>query len=673
MALSKPSSFRRILLSRLFFLSVPILLAGVYVTYAKARSAFIESARQNLTESAIRKGESIRQSVNEVYANLTIASDLEILKSDSATNTLAVISRLTQVLPENIICVHLNEPNSSKVIASNCDELPDLEFTLWPQQKETYFTPRQQIQVDVIFPPQTTNKNLESSEELSQNQLKLWLTAPVYDLDNQLRYTLTVKSVVLNHNSRQPGSLEGYPVIINEEGSILNYVLPQIIRDNIQPLLDHKTLTKILEHENKKTSHTSEPFALEQDNLELLVGYNSIVSPINSEQSPRWAVLAVTPLSDALCPLRDIRRVLVTMTVGLITVTFLATLYMSRELALPLENIRDYALKKEDLQSQEILVENFKIKEFNQLSLAINAMVTRLRTKGDEIVSAWQEAKSANQLKSEFLATTSHELRTPLNGIINCIRLVKDDYCDNEDEEKEFLKHADSAAVHLLDIINDVLDISKIEAGKVSVDSENVDLEKIINDVVSMNSAAIRSKGLNLQAPIWLQKIYVKADPAKLKQVFLNVLGNAIKFTETGTIEIQVAVRTKDNLPSRQNLPLFIIKDISQSLESTKAQPKTIHNTKITNTIDPVIEDQEVVIIFRDTGIGIPLEQQKKLFRPFVMADGSTTRKFGGTGLGLAISYKLVKLMKGTIDLYSPGQGQGTTITITLPLGDDSN
>ena len=668
MTLSRPSSFRRIILSRLFFLSVPILLAGVYVTYAKARSAFIESARRNLTESAIRKGESIRQSVNEVYANLTIASDLEILKSDSATNTMAVISRLTQVLPENILCIHLNEPNSSKVIASNCNDLPNLDFTLWPQKKESFFTPRQQIQVDVILPPPTTDKNSKYSKELAKNQLQLWLTAPVYDLDNQLRYTLTVKSAILNHEYRQRGSLEGYPIVINEEGLILNHVLPQVIKDNIQPILDHKILRKILDHENGKSSNASEPFALEQDNFKLLVGSSSIISPINSEKSPKWIILSVTPLHNALYPLRGMRRVLVIMTVGLITVTFLATLYMSRELALPLENIRDYALKEEDLQSQEILVENFKIKEFNQLSLAINAMVTRLRTKGDEIVSAWQEAKTANQLKSEFLATTSHELRTPLNGIINCIRLVKDDYCDNKAEEKEFLKQADHAAVHLLEIINDVLDISKIEAGKISVDLKNVDLEKIINDVISMNIAAIKSKGLNLQTPIWQQKIYVKADPAKLKQVLLNVLGNAIKFTDSGTIEIKVAVRANKNPINQQSLPLIIKRDIPQTLESKK-----INNTKITDTFYPVLEDNEVVITFRDTGIGIPLEQQNKLFRPFVMADGSTTRKFGGTGLGLAISYNLVKLMKGTINLSSLGQGQGTTITITLPLGDHSN
>ena len=668
MALGRSLSFRRMLLSRLFFLSVPILLMGVVLTYTKARSAFLDSARQNLTESAIRRGESIRQSVNEVYANLIIASDLEILKSESAINNLLVISRLTQILPDNILCVHLNDPRASKIIASNCDEVPNLEFTLWPQQKQTFFTPRQQIQVEVIQPAETAEKSLKSAETASQNKLKLWLTAPVYDLNNQLRYTLTVKSEILNQESRKPRSLDGYPVVINEKGLILTHMLPQRVERNIQQILIDNRLERSPNNEIIPQPDSSRLFFLEQDdldflarnNVEFLAGSSSINSPINPESSQNWLVLAILPLSDALCPLRDIRRVLVIMTVGLITVTFLATLYLSRELALPLENIRDYALKKEDLQSKESLVENFRIKEFNQLSLAINAMVTRLRTKGDEIVSAWQEAKSANQLKNEFLATTSHELRTPLNGIINCIRFVKDDYCDSKEEEKEFLQQADNAAVHLLEIINDVLDISKIEAGKISVDLKNIDLENVINNVINMQIAAIKSKGLKLQTPTWQEKIYVKADPAKLKQVILNILGNAVKFTDKGTIEVMITVRAKENWIGQKTQTLIANSSRRETIEVNQ-------NRNISNIYSP-LEEQEVVIVFRDTGIGIELDQQAKLFRPFVMADGSTTRKFGGTGLGLAISYNLLELMGGSISLYSAGKGQGTTITVTLPL-----
>ena len=689
MSLGKPSSFRRILLTRLFFLSVPILLIGVYVTYAKARSAFIESARQNLTESAIRQGESIRQSVNEVYANLTIASDLEILKSDSATNNLIVISRLTQILPESILCVHLNDPRLSKVIASNCDETPNLDLDLWPPEKQTFFTPRQQIQVDIIIPPKTAAKLPEYSAAKSHNQLKLWLTAPVYDLDNQLRYTLTVKSAILNQEPRNPGSLDGYSIVINEEGLILNHLLPQIIEHNIQPIFDHKILENILDDKNGNDPDFLRPFFLGKDKVRFLGGYSSITSPIYPEKSQRWLILAVTPVSDALCPLRDIRRVLVIMTVGLITVTFFATLYMSRELALPLENIRDYALKKEDLQSRERLIENFRIKEFNQLSLAINAMVTRLRTKGEEIVSAWKEAKSANQLKSEFLATTSHELRTPLNGIINCVRVVKDDYCDSKEEEIEFLQQADDAAIHLLEIINDVLDISKIEAGKLSVTLEKIDLQKILHEVIDLQLAPIQHKGLQLKTTIKPEKIIVNADPAKLKQVLINVVGNAVKFTDAGTIAITVQVEHDSRVIEQEDLKNShlsssgsalrgsSVKAKTQSQAESKTVAKESPNHRPQNSAQMLTKiprkQEKVTITVSDTGIGIDPRQQDKLFRPFVMVDGSTTRRFGGTGLGLAISRNLIELMGGTISLYSAGENQGTTVNIVLPLAETSD
>ncbi|MEM9276271.1 MAG: ATP-binding protein, partial [Cyanobacteria bacterium P01_F01_bin.143] len=218
-------------------------------------------------------------------------------------------------------------------------------------------------------------------------------------------------------------------------------------------------------------------------------------------------------------------------------------------------------------------------------------------------------------------------------------------------------------------------DISKIEAGKISVAIQDVDLEKVINDVINMQIAAIRSKGLNLRFVTWHQKIYVKADPAKLKQIFLNILGNAVKFTDRGTIEIQIAVRAKKSSLGNQskNSPLVAKNDLPQTLglkiaNSSKSKTIEVYQNKLDSKVDNSLEEKEVVIIFRDTGIGIELEQQGKLFRPFVMADGSTTRKFGGTGLGLAISYNLLELMSGEISLHSPGQGKGTIITIALPL-----
>ena len=250
-------------------------------------------------------------------------------------------------------------------------------------------------------------------------------------------------------------------------------------------------------------------------------------------------------------------------------------------------------------------------------------MLNHLKAWGKEIESSWQEAQNANKLKTEFLATTSHELRTPLNGIINCIRIVKDDYCDSKEEADDFLQKADDAAIHLLGIINDILEVSRIESGKLSVTCEPIELKRILKEVINIQLIQIKKKQLQLILYDQQNDLTIYADPAKLKQVLINVLGNAIKFTESGSINISTYVR-----------------------------------------------EGQAIISVKDTGIGIEPKDQPKLFRPFVMIDGSKTRRFGGTGLGLAISKNLMQMMMGDITLFSNGIGQGTTVEIIIPLAE---
>lgn len=688
------SSFRRILLSRLLLVSVPVLLMGVYVTYRKARSAFLETARQNLTESAVRKGEIIKQSVEALRTNLASASDADILKLDPSKHQ-EFISQLAKILPTNILCVQITDLQTTKITATTCGEIVELDYSLWQGQKRKIVTTSEQINVKLLLPPPSVLTDVNDvNENPFEKQLKLWLSAPVYDRTGKLRYALSVKSAILNQERIEPGSLEGYPVVINQNGVILAHPFVQRVGRNIKQMPDAQRLDSIVRNAIADQPDFLHLFYLEKDGVELVAGYSAIPSPVTSDLQQKWIILAVSPLDAALLPLKDIRQALVGMTLGLIAASSLATIYVSRELARPLEQIRDYSLKEEQLHlGSDRLPENFKIREFNQLSLALNDMVSRLRAWGEEIVSAWKEAQNANQLKSEFLATTSHELRTPLNGIINCIRIVQDGYCDSKEEEKEFLQQADDAAIHLLGIINDVLDISKIEAGKLSVTIEKVDLAKIIDEVVDLHLASIQRKQLNLTIPQWHNKIFVNADPAKLKQVLINLISNAVKFTDYGTIAINVEIRPRENhlfkpkhllnseVDSKNETMVVDARDISDSdtleakgIVSTDAvESKSKHSIIELDTIKAAnlsSSAQEIVVKVQDTGIGIDPSQKHKLFRPFVMVDGSTTRKFGGTGLGLAISRNLVELMDGRIDLYSAGENQGTTVSISLPLAE---
>jgi signal transduction histidine kinase len=225
-----------------------------------------------------------------------------------------------------------------------------------------------------------------------------------------------------------------------------------------------------------------------------------------------------------------------------------------------------------------------------------------------------------NQLKDEFLANTSHELRTPLNSIIGFLTLITEGYYDDNNELKLFTRNALDSAYHLLSVINDLLDLSKIESGGMQVQVEKVYVQELLSEVSSLFSVQADQKGVGLEVETKGTPLFASADLRKLKQVLINLIGNAIKFTTAGSIKISV---------DRQNGTLrFSIKD---------------------------------------TGIGIPKEKQDRLFQKFFQIDGGTTRRFGGTGLGLVISKHFVEMMGGQIKLESRGAGAGTTVSFTIP------
>jgi two-component system sensor histidine kinase BarA len=614
-------SFRSIILTRLLLVSVPILLMGVYITYRKARSAFLETARQNLTESAVRNGESMDRLIKALKTNLATVSDNVILTLDDSSDKQAFLEQLANTFPMEINCVQLVDLQKNQLMNSTCDKpiINSLEFHPWPNQKKQVLTNPSAVYIKNLPPPD------ERKSIAKVQQLNLLFSVPVYDRTGKLKYSLSIKTSLINREKIAPGSLSGYPVVISQNGIILAHPLSERIGININQEEDYQRLRSLIKSAIDGRRDFLHLFSFAKDGVEIVAGYSSIPSPITLEPNQKWIILAVSPLDYALAPLRDIRNVLTNLVLTLLIGNVLAILYIARELSRPIEKLRDYALNKDNIHSQEPIPRNFYIKELDQLANSLEEMLESLKTWGDEVVSSWREAQNANQLKNEFLATTSHELRTPLNGIIGCLRIIKDGYCDNPEEEKELLQQADYAAVHLLGIINDLLDIAKIEAGKLSINPEPIELKNILTEVVNLQLVHVQKKRLILNLSNWQPNIIIYADIAKLKQVLLNVLNNAIKFTDSGSI-----------------------------------------------TIITSADESMAFITVKDTGIGIDPSQQHKLFRPFVMIDGSTTRKFGGTGLGLAISKNLIALMGGDITLFSPGLGKGTTVELIIPLAESS-
>lgn len=251
-----------------------------------------------------------------------------------------------------------------------------------------------------------------------------------------------------------------------------------------------------------------------------------------------------------------------------------------------------------------------------------------------ELEEARQQAEEASRLKSEFLANTSHELRTPLNGMLGFLKLILEGMADDPEEQQEFIQEAYRSAVHLLNIINDILDIAKIEAGKMELELGPVKLDELFTAVEDFTRTQAEQKKLSLriQMPDTADEIIVHGNYQRLLQVMLNLVGNAIKFTHEGGITISADVFRKKALFQNQEFPGM------------------------------------VKVRVADTGIGVSLDKQDKLFQSFSQVDGSRTRQYGGTGLGLTISQKLVEAMGGAVNFYSMGEGLGSTVTFTVPL-----
>ncbi len=468
--------------------------------------------------------------------------------------------------------------------------------------------------------------------------------APVYTPDNQVFGVIVINvnfNKIVNHFSHSPedvtyliADIHGDYLFHPKREKLFTRALggrPGLIDD--YPELD------LLQHD----THTIDYKAIDlpEKSASLIIRYLNY-DPLDAEKYLIVAALASHKVIDQQAEAFRIRLV-----IGVIIVVVflsLAMAMMARFLLRPIRLLTDAAdrIAAGDEDSEiPVFASN---DELGQLARSFNTMLAHLKQsqqdlrhladslegqvkkRTQELEAALEKAEESARIKSEFLATMSHEIRTPMNGVLGMLSLLENSQLNHEQQHRVEL--AQSSANALLAVINDILDFSKVEAGKLELEEIDFDLRKMLGDFAEAMALQAQNKGLEIILDLTAVELsMVKGDPGRIRQIFTNIVGNSIKFTDSG--EITIVVSLDDIEQDEQALRLCV---------------------KIT-----------------DTGIGIPADKLDTLFDSFSQVDASTTRKYGGTGLGLAIVKQLCQLMGGGVRVSSE-QGKGSCFEFDLIL-----
>ncbi|HMV44560.1 MAG TPA: ATP-binding protein [Leptospiraceae bacterium] len=429
--------------------------------------------------------------------------------------------------------------------------------------------------------------------------------------------------------------------IVNSKGEILASSVQmqtlKIIDDNNFILyklneLNDGLLVEVAAQIQKLKSNRN--FTLDYHGIEYWVQYHDI-----SESGIQWYMITIFPDSDVLGKIKLNNRIITVIVMIAIMLMVTIGIYSSKLILAPIQELNIVAKNLSLNQFNESHIESLSSlkredevgelsRSFYKMAKDLRILFENLETKVIERTKELEESRklseSANRAKSLFLANMSHEIRTPMNGIIGSLQLIS-----TENFSKENLEYFESiriSAQNLLVIINDILDFSKIEANKIELEKISVNINQIIKDVISIVKFDADKKGLfiNVEQDIDLP-VELEGDPVRIRQIFLNLLSNSIKFTFKGGIKIKSKILEKNN------------------------------------------DSYLIQFIVEDTGVGIDDNKKSILFNSFSQVDASTTRKFGGTGLGLAITKRLVEMMSGEIKVDSE-LGKGAKFIFTLKL-----